>query len=598
MGQEGNNLRLTIFSPPHAPIGLYKLSMEAVTGSHSNTFTIASFVLLFNPWCQADAVYMDKDDHRKEYVLNQNGIIFQGTTSYMSTLPWNFGQFEDGILDICIELLDMNPKFFKDPSRDCSQRSNPVYVSRVISAMVNFNDDKGILHGRWDDNYSDGVNPMDWIGSVDILRKWKKSGCRPVKYGQCWVFAAVACTVMRCLGIPCRVITNFNSAHDSNANLVIDLYRDEKGDRLNAMNEMIWNYHCWVEGWMNRPDLKPGCNGWQVIDPTPQEKSEETYCCGPASVKAIKNGDVNTRYDTPFVFAEINADVVEWMRKKDGTTLKLHTKTTLVGLMISTKAIGKDEREDITYQYKYPEGSKEERDTFNRANHLNKLTANEEYPLDDSMKINIKVSPDMNKGNDFDVFGMISNASSEERRCYLLMAARTVSYNGRLGPECSKKEIPSLTIEPMSEKKIPLRIFYAQYCNHLKDSNLVKVKLLLHIQQSQTFLVAERDIYLTNPEIKIRILGEPKKFRKLVAELSIKNPLPVPLFGCIFTVEGAGLTQGQKIVEITDPVEPGSTVTVRTDLMPRWAGLHKLVVNFQSDKLKAVKGHWNVIVGE
>lgn len=35
---------------------------------------------------------------------------------------------------------------------------------------------------------------MFWIGSVDILRRWKTSGCQRVKYGQCWVFAAVACT--------------------------------------------------------------------------------------------------------------------------------------------------------------------------------------------------------------------------------------------------------------------------------------------------------------------------------------------------------------------------------------------------------------------
>ena len=51
-----------------------------------------------------------------------------------------------------------------------------------------------MLLGRWDNNYGDGISPMFWIGSVDILRRWKSSGCQRVKYGQCWVFAAVACT--------------------------------------------------------------------------------------------------------------------------------------------------------------------------------------------------------------------------------------------------------------------------------------------------------------------------------------------------------------------------------------------------------------------
>lgn len=34
------------------------------------------------------------------------------------------------------------------------------------------------------------------------------------------------------------------------------------------------NFHCWVESWMTRPDLEPGYEGWQALDPTPQEKSE------------------------------------------------------------------------------------------------------------------------------------------------------------------------------------------------------------------------------------------------------------------------------------------------------------------------------------
>lgn len=60
--------------------------------------------------------------------------------------------------------------------------------------QVNCNDDQGVLLGRWDNNYADGVSPMFWIGSVDILRRWKNYGFQKVKYGQCWVFAAVACT--------------------------------------------------------------------------------------------------------------------------------------------------------------------------------------------------------------------------------------------------------------------------------------------------------------------------------------------------------------------------------------------------------------------
>lgn len=37
------------------------------------------------------------------------------------------------------------------------------------------------------------------------------------------------------------------------------------------------------------------------------------YCCGPASVKAIRQGEVQLSYDVPFVFAEVNADCVDWL---------------------------------------------------------------------------------------------------------------------------------------------------------------------------------------------------------------------------------------------------------------------------------------------
>lgn len=38
------------------------------------------------------------------------------------------------------------------------------------------------------------------IGSVAILKQWHATGCQPVRYGQCWVFAAVTCTGRECKG--------------------------------------------------------------------------------------------------------------------------------------------------------------------------------------------------------------------------------------------------------------------------------------------------------------------------------------------------------------------------------------------------------------
>lgn len=40
------------------------------------------------------------------------------------------------MVNICMRLLDLNHKHQKDPADDVSARCNPIYVSRVVSAMV------------------------------------------------------------------------------------------------------------------------------------------------------------------------------------------------------------------------------------------------------------------------------------------------------------------------------------------------------------------------------------------------------------------------------------------------------------------------------
>ena len=48
--------------------------------------------------------------------------------------------------------------------------------------------------------------------------------------------------VSRALGIPCRVVTNFSSAHDGNANLLIEKMYDEDGERLSDPDS-VWSVH-------------------------------------------------------------------------------------------------------------------------------------------------------------------------------------------------------------------------------------------------------------------------------------------------------------------------------------------------------------------
>lgn len=46
-------------------------------------------------------------------------------------------------------------------------------------------------------------------------------------------------------------------------------------EELNS--DSVWNFHVWNEAWMRRPDLGSEYDGWQAIDATPQELSDDMF---------------------------------------------------------------------------------------------------------------------------------------------------------------------------------------------------------------------------------------------------------------------------------------------------------------------------------
>ena len=225
--------------------------------------------MIFNPWCEKDAVYMESEDEKDEYVLNETGYLFYGTSKRIGKRGWEFGQFDKASFAAAIYLL----QDCKDPVVDY-ERNNPIIVSRKMSAAVNAQDDGGVLIGNWSGNYADGKRPTSWNGSITILEQYMKDKI-PVKYGQCWVFSGVLTTILRSLGIPARSVTNYGSAHDTDSSMTIDKYFNEDGDALKELeSDSIWNFHVWNDCWMTRPDLPPGYGGWQAVDATPQETSD------------------------------------------------------------------------------------------------------------------------------------------------------------------------------------------------------------------------------------------------------------------------------------------------------------------------------------
>ncbi|KFZ57800.1 Protein-glutamine gamma-glutamyltransferase 6, partial [Antrostomus carolinensis] len=601
-------MNFTIFSPASAVIGQYKLELQIVSGNKVYSTHLGQFVLLFNPWCPNDDVYMANEKERQEYVLNDSGIIFQGLEKYIQPEAWNYGQFEEGILDISLAILDRSLNHRQDPAVDVSNRNNPIYVSRVISAMVNSNDEKGIVEGKWNGKYCSGTNPLQWSGSVTILRKWYRGRYRPVRYGQCWVFAGVMCTVLRSLGIPTRVITNFNSAHDRNINLSIDKYIDISGKTLNLTEDSVWNFHVWNESWFIRRDLGSFYDGWQVLDATPQERSKGIYQCGPASTRAIKEGDVNLDYDSSFLFAAVNADYVTWIHYSNKRKERIYSDTRKIGKFISTKAVGTNSRVDVTANYKYPEGSLKERQVYRKALKLlgvrstgkrTKITRprrrssvarrrNMTQPAQNpsiSGKLILDVSPVI--GQDILLTLALRNLTSDFKTIKVKLRASAILYTRK--PKAEILQLSrSIKLGSEEVKEISFKISYSQYKNSLMDDRKILVTAVCETKQGASLLV-EKDIILQDPFFTIKVLGPPVVHKAVNVQVTFTNPLSEAVTDCVLRAEGSGLLKEQLRITVAR-MAPMESSTVQFEIIPYKTGTRLLQVDLVCTHFSDIKG--------
>eukprot|EP00069_Balaena_mysticetus_P004143 bmy_17140T0 len=617
---KNNVLSISILSPANAPIGRYTLSIQISSEGNDSTLKLGTFILLFNPWLQADSVFMSNHDEREEYVQEDAGIIFMGRTSYINMIGWNYGQFEEDILNICLSLLDNSLNFRRDPANDVARRDDPQYIGRVLSAMINANDDHGVVTGNWSGSYVGGQDPRKWNGSVEILRKWQISGFRPVRYGQCWVFAGTLNTALRSLGIPSRVITNFNSAHDTDKNLSVDVYYDPRGRPMNKGSDSIWNFHVWNEAWFERTDLGPSYAGWQVLDATPQEMSQDgpgfdmyptsapwppgVFQCGPASVIALREGNVDWDFDMPFIFAEVNADRITWIyNARTGGLKKNSSDSYTVGKYISTKAVGSNTRIDVTEKYKYPEGSREERQVFEKA--LGKLKPYMAFratsarlrteELEPSISGKFKITGVLTVGKEVNLTLMFKNRTSDSKTMMVNMTAWTIVYNGTLVHEVWKDSV-TLTLGPEEEIQHPVKIAYALYEKYLKADNMIRATAVCQVTD-ETEMVVERDIILDNPTLTLEVLDQAQVQKPVTVKVLFSNPLDELMTDCKLMVEGSGLLLDTIKIDMPT-LQPREQSHVNFEILPTRSGTKQLLTSFSCNKFPVIKGMLSIKVNE
>ncbi|KAM3960323.1 hemocyte protein-glutamine gamma-glutamyltransferase [Aphomia sociella] len=603
-----DTLSFEVSTPVSIPVGCWVLRVVTRI-KNSPARQIYDFdqdiYFLFNPWNPDDQTYMEDCSLLQEYVLNDVGKVWVGPIKTTRGKPWFYGQFDATVLPACMFMLDRAEMPFH-------QRGDPVKVTRVISRIVNSNDDAGVLVGRWDGQYEDGTAPSEWTGSVDILQQYLETQ-QEVPYGQCWVFAGVVTAVCRALGIPSRVVSNLVSAHDANSSLTVDKYYTETMEELDfdpnnpQGADSIWNYHVWNDVWMARPDLPQGYGGWQAIDATPQETSSGLYQCGPASLEAIKQGVIGVAHDVEFMLASVNADLMRWRVDSDAETgfTVVDTNNYHIGRMILTKKPfvfdpnGDEDREDITNQYKYREGTASERLALmngvrysERAKRYYSVATN----LTNDVKFKLRELDSVPIGKDFRVSVDIENNASEGRNIKASLSATSVFYNG-VRADVVKKVEGKIFVAPNKTEQISILVTASDYLPKLVEYCNMKISAMVIVEETKQSWADDDDFQVLKPNINIKfnedlIIGQPA-----TAVLSLMNPLDVTLTGCEFRVTSSGIA-GRTLRLNAEDVAPHGLLTAELPVQPNKLGKINFVATFKSAELKDINGAASVDVFE
>ncbi|KAI2649300.1 Coagulation factor XIII A chain [Labeo rohita] len=485
---QGNDVTVGITPDATCIIGRFRTFVTVVTDlgkQRTQRNPDTDFYVLFNPWDPADQVYMEKEEDRQEYVMNDVGSIYNGEFSNIITRSWNFGQ-------------------------------------------MNAQDDDGVLVGNWSGDYSAGTAPTAWTGSPEILLKYASEGCVPVCFAQCWVFAGVLNTFVRCLGIPARVITNYCSAHDNTGNLKTDIVLDEDGrvDRSRT-RDSVWNYHCWNEVYMKRLDLPEKYSGWQL-----------------------------------------NSDVIYHKSNKYGKTKVIYVDTAYVGKLLVTKKKESSEYEDITATYKYPEGSLKEREVMQMAERRG-IPTRDYLPLAEA-GVDIELQADTIKmGENFKLTLNIKNQTSQTCTINTVITGCVVYYTG-VTSTIFKLENKSATVEASKTESVTIDIKGMEYIPHLVEQSNLLFVVYGYIEETQISLTTMKVITLRPPELTIKMIGTPRVGRELMVSVEFMNPYNFTLQKVQLRLDGPGLIP-TKLKEYSQILSGGS-VKYKVSMVPRTAG--------------------------
>lgn len=569
--QQGTTLVVRVIPDHDALIGRYKVVVGVAVrnGLQMAWDQKQTIYMIFNTWNQYDDAFMPQQADIYEYVLNETGIIYMGNFPHYGFKKWVYGQFEKGVLDACIYVMDKSQLPIVD-------RGDVVKVCRMASAMINSLQDEGVLIGNWSNDFSGGTPPTQWTGSPAILVQYHKSE-RPVAYAQCWVYAGVLNTFLRCLGLACRVITNLVSAHDNDGNLHTDLvFKEDLTPDHDNTHDSVWNYHCWNEVYMKRPDIPKIYSGWQVLDSTPQETSDGYHRCGPFPTLAVKEGMLCYPFDGRFIFGEVEGDVRYHVRDKYGNTTLVHVDKTKIGKLILTQNPHGSLPLDLTLKYKYHESDVE---SSARALAMAESYGCRRAPIElppTSLDIRITTKEGY-VGKPVEANVEFVNKSDSPLKASMRISWEAIYYTGVPATVLSSQR-RRFDLGPNSTEQLYLMLPPERYLDKLGAQAVVKLTVTVNLGQNR--IVTESSEISLDLQLRVEAPSPVHVGSRAMVTVSFVNPLNVRLERPEVDLEGAGLLP-RKTKHLAS-IEPFGSVRFDEEFRPYAMGNKELVVNMVS----------------
>ncbi|KAL8182495.1 UNVERIFIED_CONTAM: hypothetical protein K2H54_057211 [Gekko kuhli] len=315
------------------------------------------------------------------------------------------------------------------------------------------------------------------------------------------------------------------------------------------------------------------------------------YRCGPASVQAIKHGHVCFQFDSPFIFAEVNSDVVYLNVMTNGKKEVKHIDKTHIGKLILTKAVGTDEKMDVTETYKFQEGTEEERLALDTAlmYGVKKDVTHDVMPSAE-VDMDFQVE-DSTIGSNFKVNITFRNNTQNRYTVKSYLSGNIVFYTGVSKTEFKNHSF-DVTLEPAKTQTTEVLIKASEYMSRLLEQASLHFFVTARVNETQKILAKQKSAALKIPQVLLKVPGEKVVGKEMTVIMEFTNPLNRELTDVLVRLDGPGLLSptSKKFGNLSK----NSTLTWEEKCIPKRAGLRKLIASLNCDAIRHVYGELDI----